>query len=682
MQVSAKTLTILFLISLIVAGLPGRIKAQPAQTVTVMPDEDQDDEDDEEVDSEPAPVGPASPQSGQQPAPQVATQPTQQPKQQQTSQPVTQGVRQPAAEQAAQPEQFAPAARPLPGVAAPPAQPASPKQARSGDVSFNFDDADVFSVIQTIFGDVMKVNYIVDPQIKGRVNFRSVSPIPRDNVLPLMGVILRLNGIGVVEENSLYRIIPISDIPKEPAQVDIGRDPNKIMVTGKAVMQVIPVRYVQSSEMVRVLTPFLSAHASIIDVPKSNYIIVSDTSANIKRLLQLVEIFDSELIRQVRPQVFVYPVQNSKAKDISSLLNQIFLGSKTSAVPASAARAVTPSGQPPAAAQQQVIPGQSGADILVSDITKIFSDDITNSVIILTTPEDYLLIADTIKRIDIAPRQVMIEALIVDISLTDDMSFGIAWSAGKINFDSQGVRSRLTGDIGMNADLLPATAALGSGLSILATDATDIVRAKIEALASQNKAKVVSAPHILVSDNREARIQIGDQIPVATSTTTTPIAGGAAATNTTTSTIQYKDTGTILRVKPQVNDSGLVSLEITQEVSIADTKKVLGTDHFVIRKREVTTNLVVQDGQTIVIGGLMSETTSKGRSGIPFLSKIPLLGYLFGSTTDNKQKTELVILLTPRVMRNQHEAREITREYMDKLKDVNKDLKKEGLIRE
>ncbi|MGE5299604.1 MAG: secretin N-terminal domain-containing protein, partial [Acidobacteriota bacterium] len=200
---------------------------------------------------------------------------------------------------------------------------------RRGEVSFNFDDADVYSVIQTIFGDVLKVNYIVDPNVKGRVTFRSVEPIAKENVLPLMEVILKLNGIGIVEEGGLYRIIPIADISKEPAPVGLGRDPEKVKITGKALVQVVQVRYIQSSEMVRVLTPFLSKNAVIVDVPKSNYVIIVDTDSNVKRLLELVKIFDSEELKAVTPQVFVYAVQNSKAKDVAALLQQIFQGQKS-----------------------------------------------------------------------------------------------------------------------------------------------------------------------------------------------------------------------------------------------------------------------------------------------------------------------------------------------------------------
>ena len=204
----------------------------------------------------------------------------------------------------------------------------SPVSATGGMISLNFDDADVFSVVQTVFGDILRVNYVVDPRIKGRVTFRSVAPIAKDQVLPVMEVILRINAIGVVEDNGLYRIVPLSDVSREPSPISFGRDPEQIPVTGKSMIQVVPVTYLQSTEVVKLIAPFLSANAVVLDVPKSNQIIVVDTDASIRRVLQLIDTFDNEKQKKKRATVYVYPVQNGKAKDIASLLNQIYLGAR------------------------------------------------------------------------------------------------------------------------------------------------------------------------------------------------------------------------------------------------------------------------------------------------------------------------------------------------------------------
>ena len=556
--------------------------------------------------------------------------------------------------------------------------------AKQGDVSFNFDDADVYSVIQTIFGDVLKVNYVIDPAVKGRVNFRSTAPVAREDVLPLMEVILRINGIGIVEEGGLYRIVPIADIGKEPAPVGMGREPGKVEIAGKALVQVVPIRYSESSEIVRILTPFLSKNAMIVDIPKGNYIVIVDTDSNVKRLLHLVDIFDNENLQQVTPKVYVYQVQNSKAKDVASLLQQIFLGAtkQTVATKSTQSAAVKTPGTPaqptPAApASSQVIAGPAGSGgTLVSEVTRIIPDEVTNTITILATPEDYALITETLKKIDIVPRQVMIEALIAEVTLSDNLSFGMQWNiSNRVTLKDVGNNDwHLDGNLGLNAPISNPV------FTYIANDIAGNIKLQLQSLASHDKAKILSSPHIMVSDNREARIQVGDQVPIATSTTTTTATAGVVPS--VTSTIQYKDTGTILKVKPQVNDSGLISLEVSQEVSDFTTRSLFGSDQIIISKREASTNLVVQDGQTIVIGGLIKDKTTKGRSGIPFLSRIPLLGYLFGGTTQTEDRTELVILLTPYVVRNQSEANLITSGYLRRLKGVDpaRDIRRNQVV--
>jgi len=304
---------------------------------------------------------------------------------------------------------------------------------------------------------------------------------------------------------------------------------------------------------------------------------------------------------------------------------------------------------------------------------------VTNSVIILSTLEDFAIISDAISKIDIVPRQVLIEAIVAEVSLSDKMSFGLQWSLNT-NINISGIKP-FKKDVNLDgtATFNPGGMDLTNGF-VFVSKSGDLVKAALQTLETDHRAKVLSSPHILVSDNREARIQVGDQIPIATSTTTTTAAAGV--TPSQTSTIQYKDTGTILKVKPQVNDSGLVALELSQEVSTVSTQTVLGSDQFIISKREVTTNLVALDGQTIIIGGLIREDITKDVSGLPFLSRIPILGALFGRTVKDNKRTELIILLTPHVIRNQGEADNVTSGYMQRLKGVSKDidLKKEKVI--
>jgi general secretion pathway protein D len=549
--------------------------------------------------------------------------------------------------------------------------------AARGQFSFNFDDADVYSVIQTVFGDVLKVNYIVDSRIKGRVTFRSVAPVPRDNVLPLMEVILRLNGIAVVEDAGLYRIIPLSDIAREPSPVGIGRDSSKVLTTGKALLQVIPINYMSSTEIVKLVTPFLSTNAIVVDVPKINHIIVVDTDASVKRILALVDIFDSEQQKRKRPQVFVHAVQNGKAKDITALLQQIFLGARgtTPTQPERTAgpgpSTVPPQPPPPITTPQPQAGGvPGGAAVLISsESTRIFSNDVTNSVIVLATPEDYQIIKEAIEKIDTVPRQVVIEGIIAQVTLTDNLSLGIAWAFKAKSGDLKGLLSL----DGSALSAIDAVKTSGTGFTFTAVDDQGMVRALVTALASESKGRVLAAPHILVSDNREARIQVGQSVPIVTAQTYgTP---GIAPQQV----IEYKDIGIILKVKPQVNESGLVALDIHQEVSTFTTQKLfVDSTQIILNKTEASSSLVVQDGQTIIIGGLIREDTTKSISGIPYLSKIPIIGYLFGGRESDVSRTEIIMLLTPRVLRNQKEAKDTTSGYIDKFTEKG-NIKKEDL---
>lgn len=548
-----------------------------------------------------------------------------------------------------------------------------------GHISMNFDDADVYSVIQTIFGEILKANYIIDPKVKGRVTFRSIAPVPQRNVLPVMEVILRLNGVAIIEENSLYRIIPISDLAREPAVINIGRSAEKVEVKGKALLQVVPVDHLQSSEIVKLITPFVSVSAVIVDVPKTNHIIVVDTDANVKRLLQLINIFDSEQQKKRGPQVFIHHVQNSKAKDIGALLQQIFLGSKSS-LQTIAGHTSTPVATPVTRPHVQGMATHGGTDALVSDLVKIYADEILNAIIILGTSDDYEVIKGTIAKLDIVPRQVLIEGAIASIQLTDKMSLGLAWSI-KNNIFNMDAFTVSMNPKSLNIDTAKTNPG-SSGLNMIGIDSGGSVRAVINALASQSKAKLLASPHIMVSDNREARIQVGQQVPIPTSETYGTTIG---TTTVPIRTIQYKDIGVILKVKPQINDSGLVAMQISQEVSTYSTILLYSDEkQIILNKTEATTNLVVQDGQTIVIGGLIREDDSKARSGIPLLSKIPILGYLFGNTDEDASRTELVILLTPHVVKSQQEASVITNKFVDKMTDeqMSKEIKKGIQIKE
>ena len=605
------------------------------------------------------------------------------------------------------PQTQPPPQQPRPAAQRTPSVPAGTGSRANGMISLNFDDADVYSVAQTIFGEILRVNYVIDQRVKGRVTFRSVAPVASDQVLPLMEVILRLNGIGVVEESNLYRIVPIGDVAKEPAHISIGREPDKIPLQGKSIIHVIPITYGSSTEMVKLVTPFLTTSAIVIDVPTMNHIVIVDTDANVRRILGLIKMFDSEETRAKKPQVYVYHIQNSKAKDVAAILQQAF--STTTIVMPSTTTTTTAGGSTPSPMQPQsqtprlgttpggtqptTTPGTAGS--LVSPMTKIIADEGLNLLVVLALPEDYEIIKNAIQRVDIIPRQVIIEGVIAEVNLTDDLSLGISWALQFNPSVFKGFVGKTIGSMGFNvvdssgtslvkpqtgaSDDYTSTNTFGSSgqFSVLAT-VNDNFTAAINTLASQSKAKLLAVPRILVSDNKEASIQVGEQVPITTSESYT------TSTSTTYSTVQYKDIGIILKVKPRINEGGLVTLDLSQEISSYSIKDVTGSDKgVVVSKTEAKTSLVVQSGQTIVIGGLIREDVSDSRAGIPILSKIPILGYLFGNTDKTNHRKELIILLKPNVITNQAEAQAVTSSYVNTITETGKGkITKEELLRE
>jgi type II secretion system protein D len=581
------------------------------------------------------------------------------------------------------------------------AQPAKP--AAGGPVSFYFEDADIFDVIQTVFGDILKANYVIDQRVKGRVTFRTVTPIPRGEVLSVMETVLRLNGIGFVEEKGLYRILPLTDVSNELMYAQTGKLPANVaieMFTFKNLnikdsMSEIENAVGLSTQLGRV---------NIIPIYRLNAILaVAAHRSDLEYVRRWVDEFDT-MFANAKPKIMVYPLQNSKAEHVATMLQSIFSGGgggggvSTPGTPSTLPTPKTAPGTP--ATRSPAIPVQAatrtgsattvtGTGFLVSPETKIFADEISNSLVILAIPADYDFIKDTIKKIDTVPRQVAIEGLLVRVDITDNLDFGMQW-AMQNNLTIKGLTKKdinISGPLQLNTPLSDIVKS-PSMFQFYALDAAGNIKLALQSLATVGKAKILASPHILVADNREARIQVGQQIPIATSTTTTPLTSTTTGTeitttNTSTSTIQYKDVGIILKVKPQINDSGLVSLEVSQEVSSqgADVN-IAGQAFTSINKTEATTNLVAKDGETIIIGGLIREDTSNSRSGIPFLSRIPVLGYLFGSTKDDTTRAELIILLTPHVVKNMEEAGTVTSDYVEKYKGVTKDKQIDQFIRE
>ncbi|HKX50950.1 MAG TPA: SPOR domain-containing protein, partial [Candidatus Binatia bacterium] len=311
---------------------------------------------------------------------------------------------------------------------------------------------------------------------------------------------------------------------------------------------------------------------------------------------------------------------------------------------------------------------------------RIVPDPGTNSLIIYGTVQEFQNIKNILKELDIIPRQVLMDVMVAEVSLTGSESFGVEYELfRKYNpsifgqsFESQGaVRSGI-----FNQATRPATenspfAQFLNGISGVAGRGNTI-RAFISALATDNRAKILSSPSVLATDNRPARIQVGREIPVLSSQSQSIVSADSPIVNS----VQYRNTGVILTIIPQVNSQGLVHLQVKQEVSDVGAPSFGNTNSPSFTTRDAETTAVVQDGDTLAIGGIISDTTRRDRSGIPYLMDLPVLGRLFGTTNDTSDRTELVMLITPHVVRNRDEAQQVTEGFKDKLYGIRNELER------
>ena len=285
--------------------------------------------------------------------------------------------------------------------------------------------------------------------------------------------------------------------------------------------------------------------------------------------------------------------------------------------------------------------------------TKIVADEANNSLLIKATPKDYRKLEAALRELDRPPLQVLLEATIAEVTLRDELTYGIQWffNAGNTDFT---LSERDTGDVD---PFFPGFSGLLS---------SGDVRVVIDALESVSDVNVISSPQILVLDNQTAQLEVGDEVPIVTRQSEGIDTSDARIVNT----VEQRQTGVILNVTPRVNSSGLVVLDIQQEVSNVVRTTTSGIDSPTIAQRRVGTTVAVDSEQTVALGGLIQDDVDEIRAGIPFLSDIPVIGWLFGSTTSKAARTELLILITPKVLADSKAAVAATDELRKRLRAV------------
>ncbi len=388
-------------------------------------------------------------------------------------------------------------------------------------------------------------------------------------------------------------------------------------------------------------------------------------------------------------KIFVFHVQNARAKDLAATLRKTLFGNDaggsqddtlstrqddealavtstpstpgTATAGASASSSVNAaSGEGRSTQHYETIGGVNREGIAAVHIT---ADETNNALVILASAREYAMIEAALHQLDVAPLEVLLEASIAEVTLTKETQYGFQY------FFQADRHNQVSLSNGSTSAIAPAY----PGFAYLFSNSSNI-QVVLDALGTVTKVNVISSPEVMVLNNQTARLEVGNEVPVLSAQAVSTEGGSAPIVNS----VQYLDTGVILKVTPRVNRGGAVMMDISQEVSGVSTQASSAIDSPTIQQRKISSSVSVEDGETIALGGLFQNQVSKGDNGIPFLQDVPYLGKLFSSTDDSQNKDELMVLITPHVVNDMRKARAVTEELRRKLPELAPLLKPRG----
>ncbi len=583
------------------------------------------------------------------------------------------------------------------------------QQVDDGTYSVNLMEVPVAQATKAILGDTLGASYSLAPDAQGTITLLTTSPLNRNDLLETFNTVLELNGLSLKLENNVYVVEAI------PATVGVSRFrlSARTRPADRAVY-VLPLKFISATEMIRILQPIVSPSVTMSSNRQRNILFAGGSGADIDAILDAVSTFDIDVLRD--KSVSLYTLRNADPSEIASELEQVFDAYEGGALegvvrfvpndtlssiliissqPDYVARAEAWIERFESAAGQEIrraviyhLENRTAVDLLpvlaellsfgpsvVTDATatgatsgaaeaeasggqrtgappRVVADDVSNAIIAFGTGAEQQQIGQLITRLDQVAHQVLLEATIAEVTLNDDLDFGVRWffETGNFNFNFTGIQS---GSV-QPAALIP---------SFNAIFATSDIRAAINALDSVTDVNIVSTPSVLVLDNREALLSVGDKVPIATQSVVSTSDPDAPIVNS----ITQEDTGVILKVRPRVSSSGRVILEIDQEVSDVISTVTSGIDSPTIQQRIITTTVAVDDGQSVALGGLIRDRRERSRTKVPLLGDIPVAGTLFRSTSNKDDRTELLVIITPRLIHDASQARRVTDEFRRRL---------------
>lgn len=599
--------------------------------------------------------------------------------------------------------------------------------AESDKTSLNFVNADIPEVIRAI-SHISKKNFLVDPRVKGTINIVSATPVSSEQAYNIMLSALRLQGFAAVESNGVTKVMPEADAKLYIGELNTGHGSKDQLVT-----RIFPLQYESAAQLVNIVRPLIAPNNIVVAYPNTNTLVVTDYASNLKRIEEIVHAIDrpdqdtpvdipvlhvsamdlaqtinrlmqdgaqgadgsnrfilladarsnSLLLRSSNPDRIARVRELVKMLDVKTSapgnIHVVYLKNADATKVAQTLRAVM-SGEVSAPAPV----GMPGAPAVAAPASggMVQADQASNALIIIAPDAVYNNLRAVVDMLDVRRAQVFVEALIAEVSADKVAKFGIQWqalsgAAGTANtakvFGGTNLVPRGAGNIiDASANIGNVSEGLNVGvvkgqLTIPGIGTVLNLGALANALEQDANANILSTPNLLTLDNEEAKIVIGQNVPFITGQYAQT---GATATASPFQTIDRKDVGLTLRIKPQISEGGTVKLQIYQEVSSVDAASLSSPAGIITNKRSLESSVLVDDGQIIALGGLIQDQVSVGETRVPLLGSIPLLGALFRYETRQHTKTNLMIFIRPHVLRDKTAGNSLTQDRYDYLREA------------
>ncbi len=579
-------------------------------------------------------------------------------------------------------------------------------------VHVNFEEVDIRTVLKTI-GEITGINFIPHESVSGSVTVMSPTPIRLGDVYAFLQSILDVHGYATVETENAVKVVPKEEASKRNLQVRIGSDPAFIPRSDTMVTQILPLEYADAGEISQIVQPLLSTGAQMTTYPRTNSVMITDTSANIHHMAQIVAQLDVESSHE---KVTTFPLRYASAQVLSEQIMRILNEQHIPTAPSGRGRVTA---QPVIGKGPRVLPdertnsliaiaGEQDIEVIrglvaqldiqrptgidnvhvkalknadandvapsleatlanmrltgATDATgqiHVSPDESTNSLIIVASPQDYEMISSIIDKLDIVREQVLVEMMILEVTEESLTQIGVDW-ATLDDAVADSIRGFGLTNLGPRVDFINGDLeGLALGAWKETSDGTSI-GAILQALQRESAVNVLSTPHILTSNHRKARIVVGENRPFVISSRITETTD--FITPTVIQDYEYKDVGITLEITPHISQSGLIRLNLdTEFTKLLEDVTTASAGTPTTAKRNAQTVVTMRDGATIVIGGMIRDDTNRIETKVPLLGDVPLVGALFRTQKDVLQKTNLLIFVTPRVMTDQQQLQEYTK---------------------